>query len=260
MVVLRVAVVMCAASVSSAADPYETREIEYTGGPYESEVFRYRLLKPANVEAGKTYPLVLFLHGAGERGSDNAKQLKYLPQLLATDAYREKLPCYVLAPQCRNGKQWVNVPWGDVESSPLPKEPSHQLRVVTSILERTLKEESVDRDRIYLTGLSMGGFGTWDLAARRPEWFAAVAPVCGGGDEATAKTLADLPVWAFHGGADNVVKPVRSQRMVAAVKEAGGEPKYTEFPGVGHNSWTPAYEKTELLSWMFEQRRKAGNE
>ena len=260
MFVLRVAILVCAVSVASAADPYETKEIKYTGGPYENEVFQYRLMKPANVEAGQSYPLVLFLHGAGERGTDNANQLKYLPRLMASDAHREKFPCYVLAPQCRSGKQWVNVPWSDVESTPLPKEPSHQLRVAIAILERTLKEEQVDRDRVYLTGLSMGGFGSWDLAARHPDWFAAVAPICGGGDEATAKSLAGLPIWVFHGGADTVVKTVRSQRMVAALKEAGGDPKYTEFPGVGHNSWTPAYEKTDLLNWMFEQRRKKRNE
>lgn len=242
-------------STVPAEQPFESREVSYSGGEYENETFRYRVMRPATLEEGKKYPLVLFLHGAGERGTDNEKQLQYLPRHLAKEANRTKYPCFVVAPQCRSGRQWVNVPWGAEQSTSMAKEPSHQLQVAIACLKRTLATEPVDPDRVYLTGLSMGGFGTWELAARHPEWFAAVAPICGGGDEATAPKLAKLPIRAFHGDADRVVLPVRSQRMAEAVRKAGGKPELTMYPGVGHNSWNQAYEKSDLLDWMFRQRR-----
>ena len=115
---------------------------------------------------------------------------------------------------------------------------------------------SVDARRVYLTGLSMGGYGTWELAARQPQRFAAVVPICGGGDERQASRLSALPIWAFHGAADNVVFPIRSQKMVDAIRAAGGKIQYTQYPGVGHNSWNQAYRSDELLKWLFAQRRK----
>ena len=115
--------------------------------------------------------------------------------------------------------------------------------------------EPIDPGRIYLTGLSMGGYGAWELAARIPERFAAVAPICGGGDEAQAAKLVGLPIWCFHGADDKVVPVERSRSMVAAIKAAGGEPKFSELPGVGHDSWTPAYRDGALLGWLFQQRR-----
>jgi len=234
---------------------FEERTYAYTGGEYENEEFRYRLLPPAAVEPGKKYPVVLFLHGAGECGTDNRLQLLYLPAQLSQPDWREKYPCYLIAPQCRPDKQWVNVPWGDVESAPLG-EPSDQLQAALGMLRQVLEDLPVDRNRVYLTGLSMGGFGCWDLAARQPELFAAVAPICGGGDEAQAARLASLPIWAFHGADDDAVPVVRTRRMIEAVRAAGGEPRYSELEGVGHNSWTPAYsDPAGLIPWMFEQNR-----
>ncbi len=242
------------ATAQDATKKFAALSITYSGGDYKNEKFEYRLLRPATVEPNKKYPLVVFLHGAGERGTDNSKQLKYFPAQMADDKHREAYPCFVLAPQCRPGKQWVNVPWGDKQSTPMGKSPSHQLQVAINIIEHTLKSESVDRSRVYLTGLSMGGYGSWELAARKPKWFAAVAPICGGGDENTAKSIAHLPIWAFHGDADRVVWPIRSESMIAALKKAGGKPKYTSFPGVGHNSWTPAYrQENGLIAWLFKQ-------
>lgn len=242
-----------------AREPFEALEYEYTGGEYEQETFRYQLLRPAKLEEGKTYPLILFLHGAGERGDDNEKQLKYLPEYMATPAMREKFPCYLIAPQCRSGKKWVDVDWSRLEPTPAPKEPSHQLKVAIAAMQKLVENAPVDRDRVYLTGLSMGGYGTWDLAARHPEWFAAAAPICGGGDESKAKQYVGLPLWAFHGDQDRAVPLIRTTRMIDAIREAGGEPKLTVYEGVGHNSWDPAYKESELLSWMFEQRRPAKN-
>ena len=130
------------------------------------------------------------------------------------------------------------------------------MRLSLELITSLQKELSIDEDRIYVTGLSMGGFGVWDAIQRHPKRFAAAAPVCGGGDPAYAKDIAHVPIWAFHGDADGAVKPMRSRDMIAALKEAGGEPKYTEYPGVGHNSWAATYANRDLYSWLFAQKRE----
>ena len=216
--------------------------------------FRYRLLKPTIVEPGKKYPAVLFLHGAGERGSDNERQLKYLPMWLAEAENRRRHPCFVVAPQCRVDHRWVEVDWSARKS--LPQQPAMTVDMTAAVaaLDAVMQAEPVDAGRVYLTGLSMGGYGSWDLAARMPERFAALIPICGGGDEATASKLKPLPIWCFHGDADTVVPVERSRGMIAAVRAAGGSPKYAELPGVGHDSWTPAYRDPAVLDWLFAQK------
>ena len=237
---------------------YEERSVSIAEGS-ETVEFRYRLLRPASVVGdgrdGHRYPLVLFLHGAGERGNDNLKQLKYLPTWLADPALRKRHPCFVLAPQCRMDERWVDVSWADEKSTPQPTTSTVDLAAATKALEETLVREAVDPARIYLTGLSMGGFGTWDLAARMPDRFAAILPVCGGGDDRVAARIAALPIWCFHGDADTAVPVDRSRIMIAAVKAAGGRPIYSELPGVGHDSWTPAYRDGFVLDWLFCQRK-----
>jgi predicted peptidase len=214
----------------------------------------YRLLKPETVEEGKTYPLVLFLHGAGERGSDNVKQMVHGVSEFVRPENRRDYPCFLLVPQCPEGKRWVEVDWG-ADSHVLPKEPSEPLRLVLDLLDDALNRYPIDRRRVYVTGLSMGGFGVWDLLARRPDLFAAAVPVCGGGDPATAKAIKDVPVWVFHGARDGAVKPKRSRDMVKALEDAGGKPKYTEYPDVGHDSWNPAYRDPELMKWLFDRKK-----
>lgn len=239
-------------------EPYAERSVSVAAGAMTVE-FRYRLLCPepaiGNGRQHGRAPLVLFLHGAGERGTDNSKQLKYLPTWLADPALRRKHPCYVLAPQCRMDERWVDVSWADATSTPQPATPTVDLAAATAALEDVLAQEPVDPDRIYLTGLSMGGYGTWDLAARMPGRFAAILPVCGGGDERVAATIATLPIWCFHGDADTAVPVERSRAMIAAVRAAGGRPIYSELAGVGHDSWTSAYRDAFVLDWLFSQRR-----
>ncbi len=237
--------------------PFEVRTLKYTGGKSRDEPFRYLVLKPLEVKPGETYPLVLFLHGAGERGDDPAKVLRHFPELMAQPESRKRFPCFLIVPQCRDNEQWADAPWGDLKSTPLAKEPNAMLGMAAAVLDRSLKEFPIDKRRVYLTGLSMGGYGAWELAMRRPELFAALAPVCGGGDETQAAKLADTPVWTAHGDADTVVPVERTRRMVAALKAAGGQVRYVEYPKVGHNAWTPAYRDPKgLLPWMFEQHRK----
>jgi predicted peptidase len=232
---------------------YEAREMTLSA-PGGEQKFVYRLLKPEKIEPGKKYPVVLFLHGAGERGNDNKLQLKYLPTWLASDENRQKFPCFVLAPQCPNGQKWSDVDWGAKGSIPM-KDVTPAMQAAVMQLDKLIQEEPVDAKRVYLTGLSMGGYGSWDLAERTPERFAALAPICGGGDDSRADRLVKVPVWAWHGDADTAVPVERSRKMIEAIKAAGGNPKYTELKGVGHDSWTKAYTDPEgVVPWMFEQK------
>lgn len=247
-------VVLMMAAGQAGGEAFQERTVVVTEAGRGVD-FDYRVMRPAAIEPGATYPLVLFLHGAGERGSDNEKQLTYLPTWLAEAELRRRYPCFVVAPQCREGSRWADVDWSEKKSTPQKPEPTADVAAAVAALDAVLQTEQVDPDRLYLTGLSMGGYGSWDLAARAPARFAAVIPICGGGDEATAPKLAHLPIWCFHGAADDVVPVVRSRSMVEALKAAGGAVKYTEFEAVGHDSWTPAYRDPSTLDWLFRQKR-----
>lgn len=254
---------------------FSAAEVRYTGGGYQDQAFAYRLLAPERVEPGQKYPLVLFLHGAGERGNDNRVQLLYLPTWMSEGEYRKRFACYLLAPQCPTAKWWFDAkrafakPADDGEKTADAPKPdavkpdaapadglSHELRAVSLMLDQTLAQYPIDPDRVYLTGLSMGGFGSWAWAAAEPERFAGMAAICGGGDPARAAALTKLPIWVVHGGKDPVVPVGRSRAMVEAVRKAGGTIQYHELDGVGHDSWTPAYRDSDaLLAWLFAQRR-----
>lgn len=237
-----------------AAEAFAEKSIVFTGGEYREETFRYRLLKPITTD--QPLPLVVFLHGAGERGTDNRLQLLYLPDQLAQPRWRQRFPCYVLAPQCRPDRKWMNVDWSAPGDPEMPTDPSEQLQAVLQMIEKTISEEQIDRSRIYLTGLSMGGFGSFDLAIRRPDLFAAVAPICGAADPSRVSVLQNHPLWIVHGDQDQAVPVERSRSATAALRKAGGNPVYVELPGVGHNSWNPAYQDEDgLLPWLFRQRR-----
>jgi predicted peptidase len=249
------ALVSLPADAVAANDLYESRAVSMAVGGRAIE-FGYRLLAPTKIESDGKYPLVVFLHGAGERGNDNVLQLKYLPAWLAAPDVRERHACFVLAPQCRMDERWVDVSWADKTSAPQAAEPTTDLKGVTAMLEAVARDEPIDPDRVYLTGISMGGFGTWDLASRMPDRFAALLPICGGGDERAAARIAGIPTWVAHGDADKAVPVERSRSMVKALEAAGGRPKYVEMPGVGHDAWTPTYHDPAALDWLFAQRRK----
>ncbi len=214
----------------------------------------YRMMRPENLEPGKKYPLVIFLHGAGERGNDNEVQLVHGVKDFANPGARKKYPCFLVAPQCPVNKQWVQVPWSS-PSHDMPPKPSQPASLLVGLLDSLQKTLPIDADRVYITGLSMGGYGSWDLLARQPERFAAAVPVCGGGDEKKAERMKNVPIWAFHGGQDGAVPVSRSRNMVNAVNQAGGWAKYTEYPEVGHDSWNACYADPEMMAWLFAQVR-----
>lgn len=251
-------VMVCAASAlistslaAAPADVYAARVFTNASGA----TLPFRLLVPEGYTAGKKFPLVLFFHGAGERGNDNARQMTHGADLFLKPENRSQFPCFVLMPQCPENQQWVDMPWG-TDSGTRPAQPSAAMQLALGALDQTIAQYGVDTDRLFVMGLSMGGYATWDCVTRFPERFAAGAPICGGGDETTVNaTVAKLPIWAFHADDDTVVKPVRTRNMIAALKTAGGSPKYFEYLGVGHNSWSPAFAEPELLPWMFAQSR-----
>ncbi len=221
----------------------------------DGHTLQYRLLKPLNFEAQQKYPLVIFLHGAGERGDDNLAQLKHGMRDFCTPERREKYACYVLAPQCPAEQKWADIDWTQ-PGVVLPDRASRSLQLTFELVDAMLQDAAIDKNRIYITGLSMGGYGTWDALARRPDFFAAAIPICGGGDPATADAICHVPIACFHGAKDEVVDPSKSRAMIAALEKAGGKPRYTEYAGVGHDSWTQTYAADSLFAWLFEQRKK----
>ena len=213
----------------------------------------YRLLIPDGNRSRK-YPLVVFLHGSGERGTDNDAQLKWGVPNFATDYNLKMHPAIVIAPQCPPNQRWSNT-----EDKPggmrLLPEPSRPGALVIELIREAVRRMPVDTSRIYITGLSMGGYGTFDLLARYPELFAAALPVCGAGDAATAPRMAKVPMWIVTGAEDPAVAPEATHAMFEALMKAGAKPGYTQYPEVGHFSWIHAYSDPLILEWLFRQRK-----
>ena len=230
----------------------------------------YRLLVPEGAgKDGAKFPLVIYLHGSGAKGTDNRKQLgEVVPRLLATKELRAKFPCFVLVPQCRTGddalgrpNNWVK--WENQKGTQPAEwlhgeaEASDQLRAAMVALDDVLATQAVDKARIYLTGVSMGGSASWSWAAREPQRFAAVITACGLSEVAKAPALAKLPVWAFHGSDDPIAPVARSRSMVEALRALGAPVKFTEYTGAGHGIGDRVFteNKHAVFTWLFTQRR-----
>jgi predicted peptidase len=218
----------------------------------DGQKLKYRFYNPSKDESKKKYPLVVHFHGAGSRGDNNTSQL-YLAKKVTSKENIKKYPCFVFAPQCPSEKKWVSTDWTKL-SHKMPTQPNNYMKMAIAAIDEIVKEYPIDTKRIYVYGQSMGGFATWDIICRRPNMFAAAVPVCGGADEASASTIAHVPVWIFHGALDPAVKVARSRNMFAALKKVGGTPKYTEYPKVKHNAWSYSY-SPELFEWMFSQKK-----
>ena len=252
MLLLPTPFILLLGTIGGAVDRgFVTRTIEI-----ESQIYQYQVFVPEQWTPTRRWPVVLFLHGAGERGSDGVKQTEVGlgPAIRLNPA---SLPALVVMPQCRRGVWW--------------NDPAME-SLALSTLEETIREYNGDPSRIYLTGLSMGGYGTFYLGAKYPDRFAALAPICGGvvppnrlrqaggtdHSEAyaeAARRIGNTPTWIFHGASDPVVPVSESQQMVKALEEQGISVKYTEYPGVGHNSWDAAYSESGFFTWLLSQRR-----
>jgi predicted peptidase len=213
-------------------------------GADDSEL-SYGWLAPLAAKPGEKYPLVVCLHGAG----GNAKA----STILARQGMREQYPALVMVPEADRPFTWAKTDL--IKRGGKPMDSPEKLPVLIEAIHSLVKSEAIDPARIYITGQSMGGVGTWGAIARYPELFAAAVPVCGAWRVEDAGKMASVPVWAFHGEEDPTV-PVRySRELTAAITKAGGTAKYTEYPGVGHDSWTKAYDDSELWKWLFAQRK-----
>lgn len=230
----------------------------------KGDTLHYRLLLPANYDAHKKYPLIVFLHGAGERGADNNAQLLHGGDMFLRDSIRANYPAFVLFPQCPANQTWAPMKF-DRDSTgkvvrgdfPLNQGATPPTALLNSLLDSLLGSGKVDTKRVYIGGLSLGGMGTFYMISTRPKLFAAAFPICGAGNVAEAGRFAKkVPVWIFHGGDDKVV-PVESSRAYdVKLKALGAEEKYTEYPGVGHNSWDNVFVEPGLMTWLFQHKKK----
>lgn len=222
-----------------SAQAAETGFIDKVHTDADGKTAKYVVFVPKDYDGKKEYPVILFLHGSGETGTDGKKQVG-----TGIGTAIKKMPDFgfiTILPQSHK-RTW--------------QAGSDDANRALAMLETTQKEYKTDSKRIYLTGLSMGGYGTWSLAAKYPEKWAAIVPICGGGNPADAAKFKDIPCWNFHGDDDKAVKVEKSREMIKALKDAGGHPEYTEYPGVGHNSWDKAYATKELYPWLLKHSKK----
>lgn len=228
-----------------------------------NDTLRYRILYPENYEAGKKYPMLLFLHGAGERGNNNEAQLTHGGKLFTEPANRQQFPAIVVFPQCAANDFWARVRRDTTKKDSLGQfafnsdQPiGTSLSLVNQLVDSLAASGSVIKKQIYIGGLSMGGMGTFELLWRKPKFFAAAFAICGGGDPQKVTIYGKkFPIWIFHGDSDPVVPVGNSRLMKNALIAAGAKVKYTEYPGVGHNSWDNVWGETELLPWLLGKKK-----
>ena len=238
-------------------DEYHSRWFVLNG-----DTLPYRILYPKDFDRSKTYPLFLFLHGAGERGTDNELQLVHGATLFLEEENRQNFPCIVVFPQCPKKETWSWLDLGDTWKTKrnwkinFPEDPEPAMKLVIALLDTLVSTEPIDEKRQYVAGLSMGGFGTFDLLARQPKRFAAAAPICGGGNSLLPCLYKETPIWVFHGAVDSVVPVENSRKMVDALKHCGAKVKYNEYPDYDHNSWDAAFAEPDFLAWFFSHSKE----
>ena len=225
-----------------------------------SDTLKYRILYPEHFDAAKKYPIVLFLHGSGERGNDNQKQLTHGSKMFLADDFRKKFQTIVVFPQCSEDSYWANVEMETVTGKRFFNfltggAPTKSMSLLLGLTDELVKKPFADQAKIYLGGLSMGGMGTFELLRRKPKTFAAAFAICGGDNPANVKKYRKTPLWIFHGGLDDVVNPQISYDVYHALKEIGHTPKFTVYPKANHNSWDSTFAEQELFPWLFSNHR-----
>lgn len=242
--------VVCANGETLESLKSRAQALEFTGA--NGKVLKYRLVEKTPSDGSKV-PLLFFFHGAGQRGDDNTAQLGNLPDIVTwLDANESGFK--LVAGQVPSGKLWVDVKWDSLAHTMSP-EPSESMGLALELLDAFLEDSAVDTNRVYATGLSMGGYGTWDIISRRPEVFAAAVPICGGADVAQATKLTSMPIWAFHGSKDGSVPVFRSRSMMSALWNAGADAHYWEYPDAPHDVWSRTYRNNDVLKWFFSQEK-----
>ena len=226
-----------------------------------NDTLPYRLYRSQKAETmTKALPLVIFLHGAGERGNDNCMQLKHCIKYFLDDTVTSRYPFLLMAPQCPNDRRWVNTDWSLPEHT-MDSMPTAELRGVMTVFDSLVGVGVVDSTQVYICGISMGGFGTWDALQRWPGKFAAAIAICGGGDPAYAEAMKDIPVYVFHGLLDGVVMPSRSIQMYNALKDVGNEEAIlVTYPELGHVCWNEAFSTAGLFEWLFGKKKPVSSD
>ncbi|MBT8277001.1 MAG: dienelactone hydrolase family protein [Bacteroidia bacterium] len=220
----------------------------------------YRFTKPKNYDPALKYPLIIFLHGSGERGADNELQLKHGASFFASDSIRDKYPAIVVFPQCDTNNSWHNGTYAFTSGKgqySFPKEIKENisLNLVEILIREFQMQFNIDSDRMYLGGLSMGAMGTYEMVNRNPNKFAAAFAICGGANPEIAERLQFTGCWIFHGEADDVVPVEWSEHMYEAIKKKSGDVKISIYPNVKHDSWTNAFNEPELMEWLFSNHK-----
>lgn len=227
----------------------------------QSDTLKYRMMMPKDFDKSKQYPVVLFLHGAGERGSNNKAQLIHGSKLFASEENRIDFPAIVIFPQCPQNSFWASAKVDRTSKPikiefPLEIQPTKPLKLVMQLMDEMLSKPFVNKNQIYVGGLSMGGMGTFEIVYRNPELFAAAFSICGAGNpEATKAYAKTTPFWVFHGANDDVVNPQSSVKMVDGILQNGGKPNFTLYSKDNHNSWDSAFAEPELLSSLFSNTK-----
>jgi len=254
-------------SLISLAFPFsgkaQTKD-KYERGIYiaKGDTMPYRILFPYNFDPSRKYPLILVLHGSGERGNDNEVQLSHGGDLFLKPEIREQYQAIVVFPQCPKEGSWSNV---QIKTDSAGKRrfdfveggaPTQPMINLMGLLDQLLDKPYVNKHQVYVGGLSMGGMGTFEILRRKPNTFAAAFAICGGDNSFNAKKYAKkVPLWIFHGAQDDVVPAEHSEIMVEAIKAAGGDPKFTLYPNDKHNSWDDAFKEPDLIPWLFEHKK-----
>src|SRR4030095_10578149 len=227
-----------------------------------NDTLRYRILYPLGYEEGKKYPLLVILHGSGERGRDNEKQLVHGGNLFVKKETREKFPAIVIFPQCPDDTTWSYYQWKDSPANkrmvlfPNKKEPAFPEKMVKQLTNKFIADGKADPDKIYIGGISMGGIGTYDMLIRYPGYFTAAFTICGACNvKLMTKKGKHQRLWIFHGAKDDVVSPEFDRSLYASLKKKNPDIKYTEYPEANHNSWDPAFAEPELLPWLFSYHK-----
>ena len=235
---------------------YETNTSAYIYIDKNGMTMPYRLFLPPNYNPQKKYPLLLAFHGAGSRGDDNLKQLRSWIAGWMDEKVQEKNPCIILMPQCPKNQKWVNVPWekGSYAFKDIPI--SKPMKLVKELFDKVLLEKAIDKNRIYVMGVSMGGYGAWNFLMRYPKIIAAVVPICGGSDPSMAKKIKKTPIWAFHGDKDTTVPLSGSTDMIESLyKQKNNKARLTIYKDIGHNSYELAWKESALIDWVFSQKK-----
>jgi predicted peptidase len=262
---LMISIIIAIACLVGCSKKNDNTELlkKFTPMSYKDDIMKkdlgFRLYIPEGYNTSEKYPLILYLHSGGANGDDNKSQIGPIAGKLISPIFQNISKSFVMIPQCPKGEQWVNTnfkkkPFKNYDQDSIPE--SHSMKMIVKALADLQKKYSIDNKRLYITGYSMGGSGTWDMITRYPDIFAAAVPVTGVSDPSRAKDISHISVWAFHGVEDEISSVDNTRNMIRELKNNGSLCRYTEYPNIGHDLWSTVYSDAEMVKWLFSQQKK----